>query len=281
MLSVLIVNWNTRDLLRACLASLQAHPFSGGQELIVVDNDSVDGSAAMVRSEFPDVRLIANAANRGYAAGNNDAFEVARGDWLLTLNPDTEVGADTLDRAIEALSRFPERAATGVRQVGNDGDTQRSVRAFPTPLNIGMASIGLGAHYRLDGFDYTKEGDAPQPMGTFLLFRRAALRDLGDDRRPFDEHFPIFFNEVDLLYRLKKAGWPAMYTPAAEILHHGGESTRQVRPAMIWESHLSLLRYLRKHGGTFYRTLGFLLFAPLVLAAAFVRARGYHAGFRP
>ncbi|RYG35509.1 glycosyltransferase family 2 protein [bacterium] len=281
MLSVLIVNWNTRDLLRACLTSLQRHPFSEGQEIVVVDNDSSDGSAAMVRSEFPDVQLVANSANRGYAAGNNDAFEIANGDWLLTLNPDTEVKEGTLDRAVEALRRYPNRAATGVRQIGNDGETQYSVRAFPTPLNIGMASIGLGAAYRLDRFDYDTEGDAPQPMGTFLLFRRSALRDLGDDRRPFDERFPIFFNEVDLLYRLKQRGWPAMYTPTAEIRHHGGESTRQVRPAMIWESHLSLLRYLHKHGGTFYRALGFILFTPLVLAAALVRARGYHAGFRP
>ncbi|CAN5653206.1 glycosyltransferase family 2 protein [soil metagenome] len=281
MLSVLIVNWNTCNLLRACLASLREHPFSGGQEVIVVDNASTDGSAQMVRSEFPEVRLVPNSVNRGYAAGNNDAFEIAQSDWLLTLNPDTEMRERTLDAAVDALSRFSDHAATGVRQIGNDGETQHSVRAFPTALNMILATVGFGGAYRLDSFDYAREGDAPQPMGTFLLFRRSALRDLGDDRRPFDEGFPIFFNEVDLLYRLAKAGWPAMYTPAAQIRHHGGESTRQVRPAMIWESHRSLLRYLRKHGGTFYRTFGFLLFTPLVLAAAFVRARGYHAGFRP
>lgn len=281
MLSVLIVNWNTRDLLRACLVSLYRHPFSEGQEVIVVDNSSTDGSAAMVRAEFPDVRLVPNAANRGYATGNNDAFQIAVGEWLLTLNPDTEVKEGTLDAAVDALRRFSDRAAVGVRQIGNDGETQRSVRAFPTALNTMLATVGFGGPYRLDGFDYTQEGEAPQPMGTFLMFRRAALRDLGDDQRPFDEEFPIFFNEVDLLYRLAKAGWPAMYTPTAEIRHHGGESTRQVRPAMIWESHQSLLHYLRKHGGTIYRTFGFLLFTPLVLGAAFVRARGYHAGFRP
>ena len=275
MLSVLIVNWNTRDLLRACLASLRAHPAAEGMETIVVDNASADGSAEMVRAEFPGVDLVASPVNTGYARGNNLAFARATGDRLLTLNPDTEVFAGTLDAALDALDRHPEAGAVAARLVGTDGATQRSVRGFPTTANL------FGDAYRLPRFDYETEGPAPQPMGTFLLFRREALASVGDPHAPFDERFPIFFNEVDLLKRLDDAGWPALYTPAARVRHHGGESTRQVRKAMIWESHRSLLRYLRKHAGTDAARLALPFVALAVHAGALVRAKGVHPGFIP
>ena len=275
MLSVLIVNWNTRDLLRACLRSLRAHPANEGMETIVVDNASTDGSEMMVRREFPEVDLVASPVNTGYARGNNLAFARASGDRLLTLNPDTEVFAGTLDAALDALDRHPKAGAVAARLIGTDGGTQRSVRGFPTLLNL------FGDAYRLPRFDYEAEGPAPQPMGTFLLFRREALEAVGDPRTPFDETFPIFFNEVDLLKRLDAAGWPTVYTPAARVLHHGGESTKQVRKAMIWESHRSLVRYLRKHRGTGVGALALPFVSLAVYAGALVRAKGVHEGFRP
>lgn len=284
MLSILIVNWNTRDLLDRCLQSIRSHPPTIPYEVIVVDNDSTDASAEMVREKHPEVRLIASAINTGYAGGNNLAFHAASGDWLLTLNPDTEFVDDSLDRAVEVLQAHPQAGSLGIQQIGLDGRVQHSVRGWPTTMGIVGDITGLGARfggaldaYRLARFDYTLEQIAPQPMGTFLLFRREALP---NPRAPFDEGFPIFFNEVDLLYRMKSAGWDCLYTPAARILHHGGESTRQVKKSMIWESHRSLVRYLRKHGGTGVRRLGLPLVAAAIYVAAFVRARGYHAGFR-
>ena len=281
MLSVLIVNWNTREPLRACLASLRACPATGAMETIVVDNASTDGSADMVRAEFPEAILIASGVNTGYARGNNLAFAVAKGDRLLTLNPDTEALPGTLDRALDALDRHPRAGAVAVRLVGADGETQRSVRGFPTALNVLGDVLRVGDAYRLRGFDYEREGPAPQPMGTFLLFRREALAAVGDPLRPFDEAFPIFFNEVDLLKRMADAGWPTLYTPRASVLHHGGESTKQVRKAMVWESHRSLVRYLRKHRGTGAQGLALPLVALAVHGAALVRARGFHEGFVP
>lgn len=281
MLSVLIVNWNTRDLLRACLRSLREHPSTEPMETIVVDNASTDGSAEMVRAEFPEATLVASTVNTGYAKGNNLAFAAAKGEFLLTLNPDTEVNAETLDGALAALARHPKAGAVSVRLVGTDGKTQRSVRGFPTVLGILGDVLKVGDAYRLTRFDYEKEGPAPQPMGTFLLFRREALAAIGDPARPFDEEFPIFFNEVDLLKRLDEAGWPTVYTPTACVLHHGGESTKQVRKAMIWESHRSLIRYLRKHKGTGLGALALPLVAGVVTLAALIRARGVHEGFRP
>lgn len=284
-LSLLLVNWNTRDLLLVCLASIRLYPPSVPFEVIVVDNASRDGSAEAVRTEFPEVHLIESGRNAGYATGNNLAFAAGSGEFLLTLNPDTEMRSGTLDAALDALRRNPRFGATGVRQIGNDGQVQASVRGFPSVLGIFGDLSGLAARfprsiwdtYRSTGFDYDSEGPAPQPMGTFLLFRRGSIP---NPTAPFDEGFPIFFNEVDLLKRMAEAGWPAMYTPRAEIRHHGGESTRQVRPLAIWESHRSLVRYLRKHQSPLKNFLILPWLAPLLYASALFRARGYRAEFR-
>jgi GT2 family glycosyltransferase len=287
MLSVLIVNWNTRDLLDACLRSISLHPPHDDYEVIVVDNASRDGSAEMVLSDHPEVTLIRNSVNTGYAKGNNLAFARASGEWLLTLNPDTEVHDGTLQQALDTLRAHSGHGVLAPRLRGPDGRVQHSIRGFPTLAGIFGDMTGIGrifpssafGTYRLTGFDYDRLGDAPQPMGTFLLFRRESLEAVGDPKKPFDEEFPIFFNEVDLLLRLARAGWPCLYTPDVEVLHHGGESTRQVRKSMIWESHRSLVRFLRKHRRT--RWNGWVLGAVsvAVYAAAFVRARGFHAGF--
>lgn len=242
----------------------------------------------MVQEAFPEVTLIRPGRNTGYARGNNLAFEQARGEWLLTLNPDTEVEAGTLQAAIDKLQSHAQFGALGVKQIGPDGETQRSVRGFPTFRGILGDITGLGARmpgsvldsYRLLGFDYEVEQEGPQPMGTFLLFRRSSLQAVADPHCPFDESFPIYFNEVDLLYRLKKAGWPCLYAPSVRILHHHGQSTRQVRKNMIWESHVSLVRFLRKHYRTPWNGIGLGLLTYVIYAAAFIRARGYSAGFR-
>lgn len=285
---MLIVNWNTRDLLRPCLGSLENFPPKGDLEVVVVDNASDDGSAEMVAREFPKTRLISTGRNVGYAAGNNLAFAEAKGEWLLTLNPDTEILDGSLDAALDALSADPKAAALGARLLGPDGVTQRSVRGFPTLLGTLGDFTGLGklfprskwGSYRLPSFDYERQQHAPQPMGTFLMFRRAALETVGDPKRPFDESFPIFFNEVDLLYRLKRAGLYCIYCPDVKIVHHGGASTKQVRKSMVWESHRSLLRFFRKHCLSAWNAPLYPLLAGFVLGAALVRAKGWDAGFR-
>lgn len=284
MLSILIVNWNTRDLLRKCLQSIQNFPPASPYEVIVVDNASSDQSAEMVEAEFPAVHLVASKENTGYAKGNNLAFQAANGDYLLTLNPDTEFDDLSLQRAIDVLDVNPKYGALGAQQIALDGSTQMSVRGFPTILGITgdilRLQVGPLGNYRLANFDYKQEQTAPQPMGTFLLFRRSALEEIGDPKIPFDEDFPIFFNEVDLLYRLSQAGWPCLYSPQVRVIHHGGEGTKQVRKSMIWESHRSLVRFLRKHKVRWWNAPLYWLVFGVVLAAAFVRARGYSAGFR-
>ncbi len=287
MLSILIVNWNTKDLLRACLQSIEAFKPGRAFEVIVVDNASTDGSAAMVTAEFPQARLIASKTNTGYAKGNNLGFAQAKGDWILTLNPDTEFEDQSLDVAVDRLEKTPGAGCLGIRLVGTDGRVQQSVRGFPTVIGIlgDLSSLGkrLGGRldsYRLSRFNYDLEQVAPQPMGSFLLFRRQALEAVGSAEAPFDEAFPIFFNEVDLLYRLNGAGWSCLYTPVAHIRHLGGQSTKQVRKSMIWESHKSLSRFLWKHHGKGLGVTGLPLVTCVIFAAAFVRAKGYDAGYR-
>ena len=280
MLSILIVNWNTKDHLRACLASIQRFPPTEPHEVIVVDNASADGSAGMVASEFPSVSLIEPGTNTGYARGNNLAFAEASGEWLLTLNPDTEFEDGSIQMALNELRVKTRHAAVGIRLVGRDGKRQRSVRGFPTPANVFGAIFRRGDAYTLPNFDYKQPGDAPQPMGTFLLFRREALEAVGDPKAPFDERFPIFFNDVDLQKRLSEAGWPCWYSSAAHLVHWHGASTVQAGKSMVWESHKSLVRYFGKH----LRGVSLLLLPFIALASystAFVRAKGYHAGFRP
>lgn len=254
LLSVCIVNWNTRDYLRECLTALGQYPPAGADmEVIVVDNASADGSAAMVALEFPDVKLLGNADNRGYAEGNNQALERASGDLLLLLNPDVIVHPESLTRTLAFIAERPQAGALGCRLVGKDGGTQRSVRGFPDPAPVLWDAAGLSrlfprsrafGAYRMTWFDYNSVAEVDQPMGSFLLLTRAALEKVG----LMDPQFPIFFNEVDWCWRAKREhGFPIYYTPDVVVTHYGGSSTRQVKAAMVRESHRSLLRFYDKH----------------------------------
>ncbi len=252
MLSVCVVNWNTRDLLRACLQSLYRYPPSEPIEVIVVDNASADGSAAMVRAEFPQVVLIANSENLGYARGNNQAMQRAQGEFILLLNPDTEVFEDTLDNALAFMRAHPDAGAIGAKQLFPDGRVQPSVRGFPTPANLLFEVSGLArlfpksrrlGGYRMRWFTYDAVAEVDQPMATFLMTRRAVIEQVG----LMDEAFPLFFNDVDWCYRIRQAGWKIYFVPRVRILHHGGASTRQVRLSAIRESHRALEAFYRKH----------------------------------
>jgi len=283
--STILVNWNTKELLLACLRSLGD---CARHQVIVVDNESADGSADAVAEAFPWVELIRAGGNLGYARGNNLGFKAATHPYLLALNPDTEISIEQIERGVEILESNPQIGCLAAKLVDPPpgGKTQRSVRGFPTFMGLLGAWTGLDRRfphsplgsYFLPGFNYDLEQLAPQPMGTFLLFRREALESVRetDLEFPFDPLFPIFFNDVDLSQRLETAGWKTLYTPEIVIAHHGGASTRQQKPAMIWESHRSLIRYLAKHRG---RATAALL-APLILLGAFVRAKGYSKGFQ-
>ncbi len=251
-LSVVIVNWNTRNFVLDALRSIRDHPPSCAFEVIVVDNASSDGSADAVALEFSDVTLIRNNANEGYARGNNQGIARASGEFVLLLNPDVRVHEGTFDTAVAYMVSHPDVGAIGARQIGADGRVQRSVRGFPTPAAVAWEAIGLSrafpnsrllAAYRMGWFTYDEECEVDQPMGTFLMIRREALERVG----MLDERFPIFFNEVDWCCRAKQAGFRIMFVPSVSITHYGGAGTRLVAPEMAWESRRGLLTYYRKH----------------------------------
>jgi GT2 family glycosyltransferase len=254
-LSVVIVNWRTRELLVACLQSLRAalgdRVAAGVAEVIVVDNASGDGSAEAVQERFPAVRLMANAENRGYAAGNNQGIAAASGENIMLLNPDTEAPRAAVARLEACLRDCPRAGAVAPMLVCPDGRPQASLRGFPTPLALFGAVTGLArlapAGSPLSAYQPRELPAAAtvvdQPMTSCLLLRGEALRKVG----VFDETFPIFFNDVDLCWRLRQAGWEIWFLPEARVVHHGGASTRQVRLAMLWASHRGLHRYYQKH----------------------------------
>jgi len=254
MLSILIVNWNTRELLRACLFSLRRACAETEHEIIVVDNASHDDSAATVAREFPECVLLANATNNGYARANNQAYELARGDAIWLLNPDTEVLDDALYQMLRFLGADRKRGAVASSLI--DARThrpQRSCRTFPTPAALWAEGTCLSkffprsrrfGFYRMGWWNYRDARPVEQPMASSLMLKRTAIESSGG---LFDEAFPIFFNDVDLCWRLWHSGWQIWYLPGAAVLHHGGGGTSQVRPAMIEQSHRSLRCFYEKH----------------------------------
>ncbi|MCL5103525.1 MAG: glycosyltransferase family 2 protein [Armatimonadetes bacterium] len=252
-LSIAIVNWNTTGLLSVLLASIRRNAPAFGYEVIVVDNASGDLDEALFLVEFPDVQLIRNDENLGYARGNNQAFAAARGDYILLLNPDTEVTEGAIGTLVGFMESHPDAAAAGAKLVRPDGGIDRSVRGFPYPGPIAWEYIGVSkifpksrifGAYRMTYFNYDETAEVDQPMGSCLIISGRALTEVG----VFDEQFPVFFNEVDWLYRAKKMGYRVYFTPDAVMIHHGASSTRQVdRRKMSRESHESLIKFYRKH----------------------------------
>lgn len=251
MLSILIVNWNTRELLRACLFSLRN--LGVESEIIVVDNNSSDESAQMVAREFSDVKLLASSENLGFAEGNNRALEMASGDFVWLLNPDTEVLPGVAKVLIEFLEK--NEGVGGVASAlidARDGHFQRSCRTFPTPGALWCEATFLSkffarsrrfGSYKMGDFNHKSRRRVEQPMASSFLLRRAAIESIGE---LFDARFSIFFNDVDLCFRLVKNGWEIWYEPAARVRHWGGAATSQVRPEMIAESHRSLRAFYEK-----------------------------------
>ena len=254
MLSVLIVNWNTRDLLRACLASLRGNLGALEHEVIVVDCASGDDSSEMVRAEFPEVTLVASEENLGFARGNNLALEHARGEWVWLLNPDTEVFEGAAERLLSFLESRPQVGGVASALIdARDGSLQKSCRTFPTPAALWCEATGLArlfprskrfGFYKMGHFSLRTARRVEQPMASSFLLRRAALESIG---ALFDERFPIFFNDVDLCWRLIEGGWEIWYEPAARVRHWGGASTGQRRAAMIAESHRALEAFYQLH----------------------------------
>ena len=238
-LSIVIVNYNVKYFLRQCLSSVRASEqvLPGGEvlelEVWVVDNDSVDGSAEMVRQEFPEVHLICNHENVGFARANNQALQQATGDYLLLLNPDTVVQPDTLALCIDHMRQHPETGGLTVKMVDGRGRfLPESKRGFPTPEASFYKISGLVklfphsrriAAYYAGHMDEDEEGEIAIMCGAFLMLSRQAYQAVGG----LDESYFMYGEDIDFSWRIKLAGFQNYYLPRTRIIHYKGESTRK------------------------------------------------------
>jgi GT2 family glycosyltransferase len=251
-LSIIIVNWNTRDLLAQCLASIYAHPPDGTFEIIVVDNASSDGSTPMVQEQFPSVRLIRNEENAGFVRANNQALDQCRGRYILLLNSDTQILPGSLDRAVRFMNENPKAGITGVRLLNSDDTFQVSYTPFPTLWGEFLILSTLGRRLiraTFPSYGPRVENGAQKIKGyvegAFLMARRQAMDQIGG----LDEHIFMYAEEVDWCYRFQRADWEVWYLPQAPIIHHGGQSSKKRRGPMEAELYRSRVYFFHKHYG--------------------------------
>ncbi len=261
-LSVIIVSFNTRDLLRDCLQTLFRHGVGLRLQTIVVDNASEDGSADMVAAEFPEVILIRSSANLGFGPANNRGLERATGRYVVLLNSDAFIDEDTLRHSLERMDAEPDVGLAGGRLVGREGEWQPSARRFPSLLNELLTISGLSARWPGSRFfgrvdrtwaDPLEPADVDWVPGAYSIIRRSVLEQIG----AFDERFFLYFEEVDLCQRIKAAGYRIVYWPEIRVVHIGGESSRTIKrltfsgsgsQLTLWRMRSQALYYRKHHG---------------------------------
>jgi GT2 family glycosyltransferase len=262
-LAVVIVSWNVRDLLRACLCSLLADVERSGLAagVWVIDNASTDGTPEMVRQEFPSVRLIASKENLGFAAGNNVALRAILQDtqhgtrntqyvWLL--NPDTELRPGATAALIAALDSHPGAGVVGARLLYSDGSLQHSAFRFPGlvqllfehfPFPARLYDTALNGRYSRRLYEGESPFPVDHPLGAAMMVRAEAIAKVG----LLDEGFWMYCEEIDWCWRMRKAGWRALCVPAARVVHHAAKSSEQMRAAAFVALWRSRLRLYEKH----------------------------------
>ncbi len=270
-LSIVIVNWNTQALLRECLQSLCRDGSSQNWEIWVVDNASEDGSIEMVRAEFPQIHLIVNEENVGFARATNQALAQATGRFCLLLNPDTVVPTGTLDRLLGFMRKTPDAGIVGCGQVYPNGMWQTTCHREITLVREAIIAFGLSRIFRtmVDYCGHPGEGSVPRQVdwveGGALLIRTHVLRSIG----PLDESFFMYAEDADLCLRARRANFQVYYLPDVQIIHHRGQATgfeerrrrqKRVNTDMLLALHRSKAKYFYKHyGDLHFRIYGLLV----------------------
>lgn len=278
LLSIIIINWNTRDLLAACLTSVAAettHFPANHVETLVIDNASSDDSVCMIQSHFPWVRLIQNETNVGFAAANNQGMQMAHGRYILLLNSDTKVLPNAITTLVDFMETQPQVGATGARYLNPDGSLQPSCYPEPTLVRelwrmFHLDRLYAFGIYPVATWSLTTPRAVDVVQGAALLLRRTVLAEVG----LFDTDYFMYTEEVDLCHRIRQAGWSIFFVPTASIIHYGGQSTRQAALPMFLQLYHSKILYFRKHRGAvatgiykfilFWATIIRLLLTPLI-----------------
>ncbi len=273
-ITVIIVNWNVTKLLQACLTSLRRQTDCSLQ-IIVVDNASADDSVKMIRDEFPEIDLITNQTNRGFATANNQGLRQAKSDYILFLNPDTIVPAGSVNTMAKALETDSQTAIIAPKILNSDDSVQPSIRRDPTAFNQALVLLklinifpwlpGLRS-YLQRSFDYDQQQIVEQVKGAAFMMRRETLEKIGG----WDEDFFLWFEEVDLCLRTRQSGKHIVYYPKAQITHYGGASFEQTytrRKQKLFND--SLLHYADKHFSSSQKVLLYLVW-PINVSLTFV-----------
>ncbi len=253
LLSVVIVSYNVRDFLAQTLRSVQKATRSFPTEIFVVDNHSEDGSPHLVATEFPDVRLIRNEENVGFARANNQALAQASGKFLVLLNPDTIVQEDTFEKLILFFDTHPDAGMVGCKILNPDGTLQLACRrSFPTPWVAFTKLVGLGTlfpksrlfgRYNLTYLDPDQTTEVDAISGSFMMVRREVLEQVG----PLDERFFMYGEDLDWCYRVKEAGWKIYYVPETKIIHYKGASSEKSDRDTLALFYRAMLQFVQKH----------------------------------
>jgi len=252
-LSVIIVSYNVKTLLKQALASLLVASEHIDTEFFVVDNASKDGTAEMLKANFKEVNLIANRQNVGFSVANNQAIELAKGEYILVINPDTITGEDTLLKAIDFLDQHPDGGSLGVRMLDGNGQfLPESKRGLPTPWVSFCRLSGLYYffpkskvfnRYYMGWVNEFETTPVDVLTGAFMLLRKTALNKVG----VFDEHFFMYGEDVDLSYRLSLAGYKNYYYPEVSITHFKGQSTHKLSFRYIKSFYGSMFIFAKKY----------------------------------
>ena len=276
-LSILIVTYHSSSTIRVCLKSVFQELTSTEGEVIVVDNQSTDNTISILDellAQNSKLKVKLNRTNRGFAVGNNQALEMARGQHILILNPDTILQNGILKNLLRELEKDEKTGAVAPQLQFPDGRLQKTCRRFPTHMDVIYNVFGLAALFpesrrfngwKMGDFDHKSAQKVDQPAGAAMLVRGNLLRSLNG----FDENFPMFFNDVDLCRRIRDKGYTIWYLPEYTIQHLGGTSVKQVKMKMTISSHISFFRYFEKHFTHMYQQplnfiVGILLYLSLI-----------------
>jgi len=253
-LSIVIVNWNTRDLLSRCLRCVYDTTLDLDFEVIVVDNASTDGSQEMVRQKYPGASLIANTKNNGFAKANNQAIRRSQGRYVLLLNSDAFVRENTIEHTVAFMDGRREAGMAGCKLLYEDGRLQPSCYAFPTLFTEFCIAVGLDrlfprsrlfGRYGMTYWDFNDIREVDVILGAFMLVRATAIDEVG----LMDERYFMYSEEVDWCYRFREKGWKIYFYPHVEAVHLLGGSTRRVRAEMLIQLYGNRIEFFRKHHG--------------------------------
>ncbi len=259
-LTIIIVNWNVKDLLRNCLKSIHESTSRVSFEIFVVDNASADGSVEMVKEEFPQVKLIANEENLGFPKANNQATKISNGEYILFLNPDTVVYPKSVEMMVNFVKANKNCGAVGPMIMDKEGKIDFTcARNFPTVatmlfrvlhLNRLFPRSKLFGKYSISYWDHKDSRSIPCLTGACMLVRRKTLEEVGF----FEDQLPMFFEDRDLCRKIKEKGWDVHYLSSAKIRHFQGSCTKrfahnELVERMLWEA---LDMFFKKYHGNLY-----------------------------